>query len=307
MGLLSKLWGEKETAESAVLRQGFDISTCAQECDDCSSKYPSSLKIEGGDLWNSTKPYGLHILVFTGKSDWPHDACGESGSFEHEVALWGSLWDAPIPSGGENRSEIGSIKVSASSLCPDAPFGDADYYDGKKGDLLVLPFFVKIVGVPIAHVKPLLSLYIPLLIDARASRLTTIPLLPHQFHEIARVELDVNQAHIFLCSHKTRDRRCGVTAPIMKKELDIHLRDKGLFRDPGDLAPDGVSVSFINHVGGHKFSANVLVYKRAPLLVIWIGRATPANALPIIDECVLHNRVWPLSLRLAERFDDIEW
>jgi len=34
-------------------------------------------------------------------------------------------------------------------------------------------------------------------------------------------------------------------------------------RDLHDGRPRGVGIYFINHVGGHKFSANVMVYRRA--------------------------------------------
>jgi hypothetical protein len=36
-----------------------------------------------------------------------------------------------------------------------------------------------------------------------------------------------------------------------------------LYRDLHDERPGGVGIYFISHVGGHKYSANVLVYRRA--------------------------------------------
>jgi len=68
---------------------------------------------------------------------------------------------------------------------------------------------------------------------------------------------------ILLCSHKTRDARCGQSAPLLRKEFERHLRPLGLMRDLHDGRPRGVGIYFINHVGGHKFSANVMVYRRA--------------------------------------------
>ncbi|KAH8149367.1 uncharacterized protein LAJ45_06446 [Morchella importuna] len=67
---------------------------------------------------------------------------------------------------------------------------------------------------------------------------------------------------ILLCSHKRRDARCGISAPILRKEFERHLRPLGLWRDMADMRPGGVKVLFINHVGGHKFSANVIVYRK---------------------------------------------
>lgn len=71
-----------------------------------------------------------------------------------------------------------------------------------------------------------------------------------------------HRALILLCSHKTRDARCAQSAPLIRKELERHLRPLGLFRDLDDERPGGVGIYFINHVGGHKYSANVLVYRR---------------------------------------------
>lgn len=69
-------------------------------------------------------------------------------------------------------------------------------------------------------------------------------------------------ALVLLCSQRTRDARCGQSAPLLRRELERHLRPLGLWRDPDDDRPGGVGVYFISHVGGHKYSANMLVYRR---------------------------------------------
>lgn len=72
-------------------------------------------------------------------------------------------------------------------------------------------------------------------------------------------------AVILLCSQKTRDARCGQSAPLLKREFERHLRTHGLYRDANDERPGGVPVHFISHVGGHKYSANVIIYRRRDL------------------------------------------
>lgn len=67
---------------------------------------------------------------------------------------------------------------------------------------------------------------------------------------------------ILICSQKTRDARCGQSAPLLKREFERHLRALGLYRDTEDERPGGVGIHFISHVGGHKFSANVMIYRR---------------------------------------------
>lgn len=72
-----------------------------------------------------------------------------------------------------------------------------------------------------------------------------------------------HRAVILLCSQKTRDARCGQSAPLLRKEFERHLRPLGLARDLHDERPGGVGIYFIDHVGGHKYSANVMIYRRA--------------------------------------------
>lgn len=95
-------------------------------------------------------------------------------------------------------------------------------------------------------------------------------------------------AVILLCSQKTRDARCGQSAPLLKREFERHLRPLGLYRDFEDERPGGVGIFFISHVGGHKFSANVMIYRRAgfgrsSLLENGGVRATETNQIDITE------------------------
>lgn len=40
------------------------------------------------------------------------------------------------------------------------------------------------------------------------------------------------------------------------------MRPLGLYRDLHDERPGGVGIYFISHTGGHKFAANVMIYRR---------------------------------------------
>lgn len=68
---------------------------------------------------------------------------------------------------------------------------------------------------------------------------------------------------ILMCSQKTRDARCGQSAPLLRKEFERLLRPLGLYRDLHDERPGGVGIYYISHVGGHKFSANVMIYRHS--------------------------------------------
>jgi hypothetical protein len=137
---------------------------------------------------------------------------------------------------------------------------------------------------------------------------------------------------ILLCSQKTRDARCGQSAPLLLKEFERHLRPLGLQRDLHDTRPGGVGVYFISHVGGHKFSANVMIYRRAsaPKLdgaaceteaeerkvvdlnnaedqgagqCIWLARVRPEDCENIIRYTVLQGKVLKPERQLRGGFD----
>lgn len=100
-----------------------------------------------------------------------------------------------------------------------------------------------------------------------------------------------HRALILLCSQKTRDARCGQSAPLLRKELERHLRVCGLYRDLDDERPGGVGIYFISHVGGHKYSANVMVYRKANAFGLDTvergkldGEVCPPPSKPLMDE-----------------------
>ncbi|KAK6455724.1 Sucrase/ferredoxin-like-domain-containing protein [Scheffersomyces xylosifermentans] len=305
MGLLNTIFNrgghDSQKLKAEIESKGFEVSDCSFECDDCTSHFPKSIKVEeDADLWESTKPFGLHIVVPTGKTDWPHDACGSHGTFSHKVSGWASDNSGKYP-------EIGNIKVTVSSLSSDALYTDDDYINEKKGDILLLPFFVWAKGVELKEVAGLLSAVIPDLVASRSNKASGLELSYPQFPNV-KLSVDNNQSYVFFCSHRTRDKRCGITAPIMKKEMELHLRELGLYRDYGDNSPGGVQVAFINHIGGHKFVANVIIYLKQSGKIIWLARCRPSNVKAIVDECIVKDgKVRPDKIRIIQKFDPIEW
>lgn len=298
------LFGHRETPsiEQEIEKKGFSNSDCSFDCSSCSSKFPASVSIEEKDqLWNSTKEYGLHIVVASGKTDWLHDACLVSGTVGNAVSNWADTSKDKFPELGTSSN----IKVSMSSLGSTELDTNDKYIEQRKGDILILPFFIWIKNVSASEVGSLLDLAVPKLLEYRDKK--TVP--PPVFKDFpgVKVQVDNFQSYIFLCSHKTRDKRCGITAPLMKREMEIYLRDLRLYRDCCDDRPDGIKVAFINHVGGHKYVANVLMYSKTGKN-IWLARCRPQNVRPIIDECILADgKVWPENVRIVQNFDPIEW
>jgi hypothetical protein len=135
-----------------------------------------------------------------------------------------------------------------------------------------------------------------------------------------------HRALILLCSQKTRDARCGQSAPLLRREFERHLRPLGLYRDLLDDRPGGVGIYFISHVGGHKFAANVMIYRRAGLgegwwesssgdkgkelngmqeagQCIWLARVRPEDCEGIVKFTVLSGKVVKPERQLRGGFD----
>lgn len=308
LGSLLNVFKSKDAKiEAELLAQGFEKSECDFDCGTCSTKFPNSVKIQDdseGSLWETSKPYGLQVIIPTGKTDWPHDAYLEEGKLPNIVSNWAEKSAEKFPGLGSATN----IKVSVSSLCtPELNSGNEEHANQTRGDLLLLPFFVWVRNVTVEDVAQVLDEVIPILLDLRDKKSDTIIEKIDNFPEVT-FEISKFQSYIFLCSHRTRDKLCGITAPIMKKEMEIHLRDLDLHRDEGDDREGGVQVSYVNHIGGHKYGANVIIYLRKSGKNIWLGRCRPNNVQPIIDECILGDgKVWPEKLRLTQRHNPIEW
>ena len=89
-----------------------------------------------------------------------------------------------------------------------------------------------------------------------------------------------------------RDKRCGVTGPILQVEFNNYLKELGL-EDDGE-SDDRVGVCLVSHIGGHKFAGNVIVYLRDGNNVgqgIWYGRITPHHVKAVVDETIVAGKV----------------
>ncbi|KAL1842914.1 hypothetical protein VTJ49DRAFT_3702 [Mycothermus thermophilus] len=231
--------------------KAVDGEDCDRDCESCSVQYPKSFRIdESDDLYGFVKGWSTHVLVATGKSDWVHDVASEKGSVMQAIA------NAKQPANGR-------LLLSASDM--PTPHGTTSY--AEPTTVLLLPALLFIDNVTPTSV--------PTLLESIVSRAPTtasplepfsippsLPLpAPHAEH-ILTTRRCQHRAVILLCAHKTRDARCGQSAPLLRKEFRRHLELRGLYRDPDDERPGGVGIYFVSHVGGHKYSANVLVYRR---------------------------------------------
>lgn len=160
--------------------------------------------------------------------------------------------------------------------------------------VLLLPSFQFIDNVTIPLVPELVSRFI----DHNDINVSTAPQ-----NSALKPRACPHDYVVLLCSHKRRDARCGISAPLIRKELERHLRPAGLYRDANDERPGGVGIYFVSHVGGHKFSANVLVYRRVEGQLIWLARVRPEHCEGIVKYTILQGKVVHPEFQLRGGFD----
>lgn len=200
----------------------------------------------------------------------------------------------------------------------------------KPTKVLLLPSFTFIENVTPNAVPDLVRHFIepapttstPILNDRRRKE-SDVALSP--IHTSMRSRPCPHKAVILMCSQKTRDARCGQSAPLLRREFRRHLQPLGLYRDLDDERPGGVGIYFISHVGGHKYSANVIIYRRGDLVQgsdsdsdsnskergeeawqgIWLARVKPEDCEGIVKYTILQGKVVDPRRQLRGGFDRV--
>ncbi|CAI7628656.1 unnamed protein product [Penicillium viridicatum] len=264
-----------------------DGPECLNDCTDCTIQFPSKVKIETSrPLYGEIKEFHAHVLVATGQSDWKE---------KHVENMTGSLMEAF----DEAKSDHGRIMVSASNLTSPEQ-STTEETSSKATTVLILPSFTYVDSVTQTDVPDLISRYIDHPTEQQNGNGT---ISPAKGMSARPCELDYV---ILLCSHGRRDARCGITAPLIKRELERHLRPLGLDRDADDSRAGGVGIYFVSHVGGHKFSANVLIYRKKDQQMIWLARVRPEHCEGIVKYTVLQGKVVHPESQLRGGFDRVK-
>ncbi|KAF2159672.1 hypothetical protein M409DRAFT_70857 [Zasmidium cellare ATCC 36951] len=254
-------------------RPDVDGDDCLHDCASCSISYPKKFKIDDEDhLYGAINGWSRHLIVATGKTDWVRSVEDEKDSVMEAVGKHGG------------DVEGGKLMLSASNIpLPEDLKGqhDSPYGPDRPTTVLLMPSFTYVDHVTPKHVPDLIKSVIntaptnttPLPSDTLDSNgsLTNgstaphipLPTPPQNLPAGLSLRSCPHKYIILLCSQATRDARCGQSAPLLRKELERQLRPLGLYRDLDDERPGGVGIYFISHVGGHKYSANMMVYRKS--------------------------------------------
>ncbi|KAF7194643.1 Actin patches distal protein 1 [Pseudocercospora fuligena] len=314
-----------------------DGEECLHDCASCSVNLPRKWSIDEEDkLYGGINGWSRHLLVATGQTDWVRSVEDVKGSVMEAV--------------GEHMSKVegGKLMLSASNIPPPEIAGDhiGPYGHDRPTTVLLMPSFTYIENVTPKHVPQLIESVINTA-PTNTTRLDSIKLqsngttsngdVPHTPMPPPPQNLPAgltlrscpHKYIILLCSQATRDARCGQSAPLLRKELERHLRPLGLFRDLHDERPGGVGIYFISHTGGHKYSANMMVYRRAEVRrtvqeqmengeangeksnfedgeaaqCIWLARIRPEDCENVVRFTVLQGKVVKPERQLRGGFD----
>ncbi|QSS60955.1 sucrase/ferredoxin domain-containing protein [Histoplasma capsulatum] len=280
---------DKTTSLFPTVDPEVDGPDCDKDCADCTTKFPSRFNINSDrELYGSIKTYTKHVIVATGKTDWEQRVENERGSLMEGFKLENdgfSIEPARIsgvqrrsgtrpgqePGQRNDRPRLARVHLRrrshrlANTRAQPQPQPQAQQMQDPASS-----------STPDTQSKPdkgELSRSGP----ESPHKLTTRPCLRDHL--------------ILLCSHHRRDARCGISAPLIRRELERHLRPLGLYRDDDDSRPGGVGIVYVSHVGGHKFAANVLIYRRAAEQMIWLARVRPADCEGIVKQTVLKGKI----------------
>lgn len=299
-----------------------DGEECLHDCDSCSVRLPRGWKIDEDDkLYGHVNEWSTHLIVATGKTDWVRSVEDEKGSVMEAVG------------NSKVQPTNGKMMLSASNM-PLPHHHSTGHEDGTT--VLLLPSFQYIDNVTPALVPELIEHCVskaptntsPLPLNLGSAAGLSVPeseasQIPAQLSSAIPERFTVRDCPhaylILLCSQGTRDARCGQSAPLLRKEFERHLRPLGLHRDLDDERPGGVGIYFISHVGGHKYSANCMIYRRGSkdrestdatgvprdqaAQCIWLARVRPEDCENLIRFTILQGKLVKPESQLRGGFD----
>ncbi|KAJ4960553.1 hypothetical protein NE237_020463 [Protea cynaroides] len=105
-------------------------------------------------------------------------------------------------------------------------------------------------------------------------------------------------SYIFVCSHGSRDQRCGVCGPVLVDKFKKEIQLRGL--------KDQIFVTPCSHVGGHKYAGNLVIFSsnsEGKVTGHWYGYVTPNDVPILLDQHIgkgeIVERLWRFQMGLS--------
>ncbi|KAL6879001.1 Sucrase/ferredoxin-like domain-containing protein [Trichoderma novae-zelandiae] len=306
------------------------VSTCPSPTCACAETpaMPDGLEIDRANPLNGVMAgYAEHVVVCTGKDDWP-SRIEEENNGDNLAADLKELFGR----GGKYTDPFHHVSVINSSFPSSAPPRTAI----QSTSAYLLPSFKYVPFLPRVSFDSVKALAKGFLLPERLHA-AHAGLSPAHRDRLTRKEAfqgllpgvrDVADVLVLICGHGGRDLRCGIMGPVLRDEFEDKLGKKGFTvakeavqvgsldgsleetkRMEGSSSSSSgggekvARVGLISHIGGHKFAGNVIIYippgfaaeggERHPLAGcgIWYGRVEPKHVEGIVGETVMAGRV----------------
>ncbi|KAK8866114.1 hypothetical protein IAR55_001265 [Kwoniella newhampshirensis] len=313
-------------------------------------EYPAGLDVDWeSDLAGSAKGgKGRVVVISTGKSDWERDHTDEKDSLAHHLAKVVESAPAPCATPSKTADSSDTLPyVSASAFPPpSAPLSSpiqpppslysssliSQSDDPSDQTVLVFPDW-KVVHEVENSREGAQGLYAA----ALSGELGRAGKEGAEENGIGRRRSWVlpYRAIVLLCSHKRRDKRCHIAAPLLRSALhtcleqhDITIDETGSSLCHLDGPPleevggsdaereaevgkrikaiesvDGgeggeVGIFDINHLGGHRYAGVMLILFPSGAYISY-GRVTPQEIPRVVEDTILQGKIIPGLLRNA--------
>ncbi|KAL2162761.1 hypothetical protein VTH06DRAFT_6597 [Thermothelomyces fergusii] len=277
-----------------------------------------------GPLNGSMANYAQHVLVCTGKEDWP-SRIEEDNAGDNLVADLREL----VGPRGKFNDPFHNVSILASSF-PSSP-APRRCPELQTSSVYILPQFKYVPFLPrvsFDSAEALVRGYLqPEALHPMHDGLSPIHrdrlLRQPAYQSLLWGVRDVREVVVLICGHRGRDPRCGIYGPLLRDEFEKRLPERGLevlrgaldaeaeLEGRGRAAVGGETsgreraarVGLISHIGGHKYAGNVIVYLPPTLTTadgrphplaghgIWYGRVEPANVEGIVAETIVNGVV----------------
>ncbi|KAG8931988.1 hypothetical protein FRC02_001802 [Tulasnella sp. 418] len=279
------------------------------------------------DMLGTVKPYRRQVVISTGKHDWEREVTEADGSLAfhlnaiHSKLLEESKVSTASPKQKKSSPVEGVFDSDSSTRLGILNGSHHSCSSGNKELVLVLPDYKVVKGVDPSQ---------------RGAEDLWKSALDPGLGRAGRTDLQMRSwvlpynCLILLCSHKRRDNRCHIAAPVLKRALTSSLELQGWevhdqVDDPEqyDDGPieniEGTSeereqevlnrlkraasnddskralILFNSHIGGHKYAGNVIIYFPQGSAV-WYGRVS-SHEVVAVTRTITEGVVFPTLLR----------
>ncbi|XP_010435980.1 PREDICTED: uncharacterized protein LOC104719713 [Camelina sativa] len=153
---------------------------------------------------------------------------------------------------------------------------------GSDGDVLLFPDMIRYKGVKDTDVEGFVE---DVLVNGKASS--------------SGSQEDISGTFVFVCTHTSRDKRCGVCGPVILERFQKEIGSRGL--------SDQITLKRCSHVGQHKYAGNLIIFSPDSVGKItgnWYGYVTPDDVPELLDQHIakgeIIQRIWRGQMGLSE-------